>query len=144
MKVIAKIIQKNTLYDPKKKETADNVENFWEDEFEIPENYNVDKIIEHTGDVYELQAELDGENKIYPIPNMNIYDLKNAQDELVYQFAISKNSTLKESIFNNDNEIKFIIHLTDQELFYNPIPGVYIHVQDLPEEVIERSPEIEE
>lgn len=144
MKVIAKIIQKNSLYNPKVKESEKNIENLWEDEFEIPENYQVVKIEPIESSVYQLKAEFEGKEKSYEIPNMNIYNLLTANNELVYQFAISKNSTIKESIHHNNDDIKFLLNLTDQELFYNPIPGVYIHVQDLPEEIIEFSPEIDE
>lgn len=112
------------------KESENNVKFLWEDAIEITGNALLDHI--DVG-VYILQGATENGSFSYKIENVHLETF--TSDQGTTQIAVSKSLILDRYEEMNEGDRKVTFHLTDEDVIINPIPGVYISVDDFPNEL---------
>jgi len=113
------------------KESENNRLHEWEDELEI--TTDVTGMVIHEGVSFPLQGQFpDGRDFNFEIRNMRLFELTGEQKTIVgcsemlldsYEWSEEEGGMLK-------------VYLKDYEPLTNPIPGIYIAVQEFPKELI--------
>jgi hypothetical protein len=105
----------------------------WEDE--LASKSNVVSYHIRDNQSFYLQGEKDGEAFKEEINQMILFDFKDDQDQ-VTTMACS-NSVVKRYEFDeNGEELELNVYLEEEEPLTNPVPGVYVALQEFPESLI--------
>lgn len=114
------------------KPSKDNIQYHWEDYFVI--KGGVFKISEPIHDTYILAGQKDGDSFEYEVPNMLKFKFLGDNNQ-VTEIAVSESILIEYKKNKKGDETAFHFYLKDDEVFANPIPGVYIDVADFPKEL---------
>ncbi|NRA12227.1 MAG: hypothetical protein HRT57_09765 [Crocinitomicaceae bacterium] len=106
----------------------------WEDELEIKTEVS-DVHVEENG-IYVLQGSLpDGGSFNHDVKKMKLFNIANGE-QVVAQLACSESILSSFDVEKNDDGLIVKIYIKDDEPLANPVPGVYIAVQEFPKELI--------
>ncbi|MDX1651804.1 MAG: hypothetical protein R3277_04895 [Brumimicrobium sp.] len=115
------------------KESANNRRFEWEDELEIKNE--VDEVITEKEGIYFLTGYRDGEEFKEPVSDMRIVEIK-GKDNSVTMMAFSEKLIEKCDLEQGDfYHLKVLFK--DSEPLSNPVPGIYIALQDFPKSLID-------
>lgn len=111
------------------KESPDNIKYHWEDHIVI--KGDIFKISDPIHDSYTLAGEKEGGTFSFEIPGMLKFKLL-SDDNSVTEIAVSESiiKDYKVDAKTEHQEIRF--YFKDNEVFANPVPGIYIDVADFP------------
>lgn len=111
-------------------ESENNVKYLWEDALEI----TGEAVLNDVGvGTYTLQGATDKGSFSYDIQNVHLENYSSDQGNT--QIAVSESLILEKIEEEDENGKKVTFLLTDQDVIINPIPGVYIAVDDFPNEL---------
>jgi len=115
------------------KESESNMMVNWEDEIVLKND--ISELVPSDKKSFPLAGTLPNGNSFhYDIPNMKLFEAIGV-DGSITLLGCSEVILLNESIDQNAQEIKLTLEFTNNELYSNPIPGMYIVAQDFPEEL---------
>ncbi|RFC54935.1 hypothetical protein [Brumimicrobium aurantiacum] len=106
----------------------------WEDELALTNEVKDIEVIEEG--VYQLQGEKGGEAFTEDIKNVVLFNII-GEDDSVTQMACSKSLVMKFDVEKTENEINLSVYLEEMEPLTNPIPGIYIAIQDFPKFLVD-------
>jgi hypothetical protein len=101
----------------------------WQDELVITTAVKDIEVLENS--VYTIQGEKDGETFSEEVPNMLVFNIVGEDGELT-PMACSQSLVDKYEIGKEEDTINLSVYLEEMEPLTNPIPGVYIAIQDFP------------
>jgi hypothetical protein len=115
------------------KESENNLKIEWEDELALKNEISSIEI--HRKSVFNIAGAFEsGESFSYPVENMIRFDLI-GKDDTITQFACSEDVVEEFEIREEEAGQSIHIFMKEEEPFTNPIPGVYIALQDFPKEL---------
>lgn len=115
------------------KPSANNRLYDWEDELAIKSSVQSYEIIEHTE--FILQGERGGESFKETLTNMIRFEFTDAEGEKT-MMACSHSVVKEYKIEESDDELVIAVYLHEREPLTNPIPGVYVALQEFPKSLI--------
>ncbi|HLV43271.1 MAG TPA: hypothetical protein VKY37_13400 [Brumimicrobium sp.] len=115
------------------KESENNRFYDWEDELAITTDVVDIKVVENS--TYTIQGEKAGQPFAEEVTNMMLFNLI-GDDDTITPMACSHILVNKYEIEKNEGEIILKVYLEEKEPLTNPIPGVYIAIQDFPKSLI--------
>jgi hypothetical protein len=115
------------------KESENNLKIEWEDELALKND--ISSIEVHRKTSFSIAGNYDtGETFSYPILNVIRFDLEGTDGTLT-QFACSEDVVDSFEIREDESGKSIHVFMKEEEPFTNPIPGVYIALQDFPKEL---------
>jgi hypothetical protein len=105
----------------------------WEDELKLKNDLKSIEILE--GETYFLKGEQNGKQFEEPVSEMLIFNIL-GNDGSVTQMACSQALVEKHELIEED-EVKLNVFFKGTEPLSNPVPGVYIALQDFPKSLID-------
>ena len=116
-------------------ESENNLKYEWEDELSI--KHPVKSVNPIRKGTYTIQGML-GDNKsfAYDIPNTLVFEIK-GEDDSITQLACSESIVDRFELIENEQVNVLNVYLLESEPHTNPIPGVYIALQEFPKELSE-------
>ncbi|WP_417265442.1 hypothetical protein [Brumimicrobium sp.] len=115
------------------KESENNRLHDWEDELAITTDVVDIEVLENS--TYTIQGEKGGEAFSEVVSNMLVFNLIGAEGEIT-QMACSHVLVQNYEIEKGDDFIHLNVYLEEREPLTNPIPGIYIAIQDFPKSLI--------
>jgi hypothetical protein len=115
-------------------ESENNLRYEWEDEFDV--KTEIKEINTHRKAEYSLEGEMgDAEFFKFDIQDMIVFDIVSETGEIT-QLACSE-SIVESFDFSDidDNTKRLNVYLKEEEPHTNPIPGIYIALNDFPPEL---------
>ena len=106
----------------------------WEDELKITTEVKDIEVVDNA--IYTLQGEKGGEAFSEEIKNILLFNII-GEDGAVTQMACSKSLVLKYDINREEASINLKVFLEEMEPLTNPIPGIYIAIQDFPKSLVD-------
>ncbi|PWH86321.1 hypothetical protein [Brumimicrobium oceani] len=106
----------------------------WEDELSITTDVKDIEVMDNA--TYTIQGERGGETFAEEIKNVLLFNIVGA-DGAITQMACSKSLVLKYEINKEEEAIELKVYLEEMEPLTNPIPGIYIAIQDFPKSLID-------
>lgn len=115
-------------------ESENNLRYEWEDELSF--TTEVKNIITHRKSIYTICGQLpSGENFAYEIPEMLLFNIEDMNGQ-VTQMACSESIVDSFELINGDGANKRLnVYLKESEPHTNPIPGIYVALQEFPKEL---------
>lgn len=105
----------------------------WEDELKLKNDIKNVEILE--GETYFLKGEQNGEQFEEPVKGMLLFNIVGT-DGSVTQMACSQLLVENYELIEKDN-IRLNVFFKETEPLSNPVPGVYIALQDFPKSLID-------
>lgn len=106
----------------------------WEDELSITTEVKDIEVVDNA--TYTLQGEKGGESFSEEIQNVLLFNIIGT-DGAVTQMACSKSLVLKYDINREEEAIDLKVYLEEMEPLTNPVPGIYIAIQDFPKSLVD-------
>lgn len=106
----------------------------WQDELVVTTNVKDIEVLENA--VYTIQGEKNGEAFAEEIPNVMLFNIVE-EDGSITQMACSHSIVNKYNIEKEENTFLLNVYLEEMEPLTNPIPGIYIAIQDFPKSLID-------
>lgn len=116
------------------KESENNRYYDWEDELSITTNVKDIEVIKDG--IYTIQGKKGGASFSEEVKNMVLFNVI-GEDDSITQLACSKSLVLKYDINREVNSIDLKVYMEEMEPLTNPIPGIYIAIQDFPKSLID-------
>lgn len=114
-------------------ESEHNLRYEWEDELSL--TTEVKEVITHRKAVYTIAGQLaTGENFGYEIPGMLLFDIV-AEDGTITQMACSESIVDSFELIEENDYLRLNVCLIETEPHTNPIPGIYVALQEFPKEL---------
>lgn len=114
-------------------ESDNNFRYEWEDELAI--TTDVKEIITHRKAIYTIAGELsNGESFAYDVPEMLLFEVVST-DGKITQLACSESVLERYELLEEDETTQLNVYLKGEEPHTNPIPGIYIALQEFPKEL---------
>lgn len=115
-------------------ETEDNIKYLWEDEFEVKGNVKNFRVINNT--TYLLKGLYPNDDEFcFEIPNMTVLECT-MEDGSVTLLPFSKKAISKTDKVDSKDGLYFNINLKSIYEIINPMLGVYIIIDDYPQELL--------
>ena len=111
-------------------ESENNVKFLWEDALQVTDNAT---LISVSDGVYTLRGATDKGEFSYEIKNVHLESFNSEQGAT--QIAVSKSLIVDREENTSEESREVVFYLTDEDVIANPIPGVYIAVDDFPNEL---------
>ncbi|PKR81574.1 hypothetical protein CW751_03350 [Brumimicrobium salinarum] len=105
----------------------------WQDELELTNTIKSIEVVEDS--VYNLQGEKDGFPFNYEIPNMTCFQFI-GEDDSITTMACSQ-SIVNRFEISEEDELTLSVYLEEKEPLTNPLPGIYIDIQDFPKSLVD-------
>ncbi|MAX78835.1 MAG: hypothetical protein CL843_01495 [Crocinitomicaceae bacterium] len=121
-------------------ESEDNIKFEWEDELALKE---VEKVSIKNRTTYQLVGERDEERFTYEIPNMCVVEVQHT-DGSESKFGVSQKILKSTDKKENENHTQFSFYIKGAYDPINPYLGLYVIVNDFPEELLDFSSDEEE
>lgn len=116
-------------------ESENNLRYEWEDELSIKSD--VKEVITSRKATYTIKGYLsDSEMFAYDIPEMLLFDVVSVDGEIT-QLACSESIVENFEFIDEDNLKRLNVYLKESEPHTNPIPGIYVALQEFPKELTE-------
>lgn len=116
------------------KESENNRFYDWEDELAITTEVKDIEVFENA--TYTIQGEKDGKTFSEEIKNVLLFNIIGKDGEIT-PMACSHSIVLKYDIEKDEDSIILNVYLEEMEPLTNPIPGIYIAIQDFPKLLID-------
>ncbi|WP_107038149.1 hypothetical protein [Brumimicrobium mesophilum] len=116
------------------KESENNRYYDWEDELSITTDVKDIEVVKDG--IYTIQGEKGGESFSEEIKNVHLFNLI-GDDGSVTQLACSNSLVLKYDINREPETITLKVFMEEMEPLTNPIPGIYIAIQDFPKSLVD-------
>ena len=116
------------------KESENNRYYDWEDELSITTDVVDIEVIKDAS--YTIQGEKGGKSFSEEIKNVHLFNLI-GDDGAITQLACSNSLVLKYDIEREADNITLKVFMEEMEPLTNPIPGIYIAIQDFPKSLID-------
>ena len=116
------------------KESENNRFYDWEDELAVTTDVVDIKVLENS--TYIIQGEKGGKSFSEEIPNVMLFQLI-GEDGSITPMACSQSVVNKYEIEKEEGTISLKVYLEEMEPLTNPIPGIYIAIQDFPKSLID-------
>lgn len=116
------------------KESENNRFYDWQDELVVTTEVVDIKVLENS--TYTIQGERKGEEFSEEISNVMLFQLI-GEDGSITPMACSQVLVNKYDIEREENAINLNVYLEEMEPLTNPIPGIYIAIQDFPKSLID-------
>lgn len=114
-------------------ESENNLRFEWEDEFDV--TTEIEEIITHRKATYTIEGEMsNGETFAYNIPEMLIFDII-SKEGIVTQLACSESIVEDFELIDTDENKRLNVYLKESEPHTNPIPGIYVALNEFPKEL---------
>lgn len=116
-------------------ESENNLKYEWEDELSI--KHPVKSVNTVRKGTYTIQGVLGDDKRFaYDIPNTLVFEII-GEDDSVTQMACSESIIESFELIENESGKRLNVYLLESEPHTNPIPGVYIALQEFPKELSE-------
>ena len=114
-------------------ESENNLKYEWEDELAI--SHTIKSLTPIRKGVYTIQGSL-GEDQpfAYEIPETLVFNIE-GEDGSITQLACSESIVDSYEIIDGKEEMRLNVFLKEEEPHTNPIPGIYIALQEFPKEL---------
>jgi len=116
------------------KESENNRFYDWEDELAITNDVKDIEVFENS--IYTLQGEKGGDKFSEEIKDVLLFHIV-GEDGSTTPIACSQSLVLKYDIVKEENSINLNVYLEEMEPLTNPIPGIYIAIQDFPKSLVD-------
>ena len=114
-------------------ESENNLRFEWEDELSV--NTDIKEIRTSRKATYTLKGQLtDLDNFAYDVPEMILFDIISL-DETITQMACSESIVESFEFLDEAGNKRLNVYLKEEEPHTNPIPGIYIALQEFPKEL---------
>ena len=114
-------------------ESENNLLIEWEDELSV--NTEIKEITTSRKSIYTIKGHLsDTETFAYDIPEMLLFDIV-SEDGTITQMACSESIVDSFEIVEENGDKRLNIYLIEEEPHTNPIPGIYVALQEFPKEL---------
>lgn len=114
-------------------ESENNQRYEWEDELSL--KTEVKEIVIHRKAIYTIAGQLpSGENFAYEIPEMIRFDIEDSTGQIT-QMACSESVVESFDLLEEQGEKRLNVYLKESEPHTNPIPGIYVALQEFPKEL---------
>lgn len=105
----------------------------WEDELVLKNDIKNVEVLE--GKTYTLKGEINGENFEEEVENMLLFNIQGS-DNSITQMACSTVLVERYEVLEKDN-IQLNVFFKGNEPLSNPVPGIYIALQEFPKRLID-------
>ncbi len=114
-------------------ESENNLKYEWEDELDI--KTDIKEIITLRKSCYSIEGERgDADFFKYDVLDMLVFDIVSADGD-VTQLACSESIVESYELFEVEDNKRLNVYLKEEEPHTNPIPGIYIALNDFPKEL---------
>lgn len=114
-------------------ESENNLRYEWEDELSLTTEVRDIKI--HRKAIYTIAGQLpSGDNFAYEIPEMLLFNIEDKNGD-VTQMACSESIVDSFELKDESDNKRLNVYLKESEPHTNPIPGIYIALQEFPKEL---------
>jgi hypothetical protein len=116
-------------------ESENNLRFEWEDELSV--NTEVKEVITLRKGVYTIKGQLsDSQTFAYDIPEMIVFDIV-LIDGTITQMACSESIVESFELIDELEDKRLNVYLKEEEPHTNPIPGIYVALQEFPKELVD-------
>ncbi len=114
-------------------ESENNLKYEWEDEFDV--KTEIKEIITLRKSIYSIEGERgDADFFKYDIEDMLVFDIVSVDGD-VTQLACSESIVENFELIDVDDNKRLNVYLKEEEPHTNPIPGIYVALNDFPKEL---------